>query len=72
MEEKNAMQNLLELHITAPLEKASVMKRNVANHSQFVLITPSFERLKKSSQPKKNVLPSKSQYAENILLLSVL
>lgn len=58
----------------APLEKASVTQSNVANHLQFVLITPSraFERLKKSSQPNKNVLPSKSQYAENILLLSVL
>lgn len=69
MEEKNVMQKLLELHIMA-----LVTKSNVANHLQFVLITPctAFERLKKSSLANKKELPSKSQYAENILLLSVL
>jgi len=65
---------LLELHILTPLKKASITKSNIANHLQFVPIAPStaFQRLKKSSQPNKNILPSKSQYAENILLLSVL
>lgn len=68
MEKKKIVtQKLLELHIMA-----LVIKSNAANHLQFVLITPStaFERLKKSSLANKNELPSKSQYAENILLLS--